>query len=356
MNKKVLTIFTALLLAVVPFGGALAHHEGPPGGPSSGQGPGGPKGPEGPKGPGGPPQVAPTPTTPTTPLPANGLPYTEPLGHVVEGTVNSFDYGKHGELKGLYLTANDGSLVEVEVDDDEAGAVTALVSPGSRIQAIGELEIKKHGERELEAWTLTNLDNGQSLTLEESPFYVEPSETRQGIVHSVEYGKHGEIKGLWLDVNGAWLEIDFPKHEGQRVLAIAPVGGSIEVMGEYDVKRHGEQEIDAWTITNLNSGESITIDGPDYQPNPTTVTGTVNSLEYGKHGEVKGFWIATSDSPWLEVDFHDAYGGNIAALVVAGMNVEITGELEVESDGEREINAWQITDTGSGQTITMPVD
>lgn len=199
---------------------AFAHHKGGPP-------PGGPGGPQG-----SPSQGPPPPSSETPP----DREYV-----TIGGQVADFDYGKHGERKGLFLT--DGT--EVKFGHDAGEAVAAVVQPGDTVTVDGERKVTRHGDVHVKAFVVTNDATGGHWT---------NLVALVGDVTDWDYGKHGEIKGFFLPDG---TEVKFPHHLADEVAAVVQPGDEARVDGEQKVGRHGERHVHALTITNTATGATV---------------------------------------------------------------------------------------------------
>lgn len=83
--------------------------------------------------------------------------------------------------------------------------------------------------------------------------------TLTGVVRAFSYGPGGEVDGLVLDQN---LVTHFPPDQSGRVSPIAPVGTRVRVRGWAHTGPAGDRVVDAETITNRETGASISTAGP----------------------------------------------------------------------------------------------
>lgn len=150
--------------------------------------------------------------------------------------------------------------------------------------------------------------------------------TASGVIGYVEYGRHGEMKHAWLE-DGTKLEL--PKHDTRFAPHITQ-GATVTVEGFEEFGRQGEYEIEVHTLTAPDGTVVSVID---------TRTVTVGYVEYGRYGELKGFF----GTDGLEVDFPRARAEEVADLIVEGTVLEVTGIGEYKPHGEYEVNAYLIS-------------
>lgn len=215
------------------------------------------------------------------PGPKSSSPPPEPVSSTVQGTVTAFEYSdKSGQLKGFYI---DGAT-EVKFPPHEAGNVAAIVSEGSQVEVSGDLRTGKHGETHLKAWTITNLDSGQSVTMGSAgpagpgsagpppapsgtpPAGPPPAPANaeltavDGTLTSFEYSdKSGHLKGFWMDTANGVVEVKFPHHQADAVTAVVADGSQVQVTGRLHTGPKGDTHLKAETIENQHTGQSVTI-------------------------------------------------------------------------------------------------
>lgn len=277
----------------------------------------------------------------------------------VDGTLGSFRTGTNGETNGFFLGTNPGST-EVGFPASVSSQVTAIVSVGSTVRVSGCLHTSPSGSTRLEAQTITNTQNGQTVTVGSSP--PEPptctSTTVQGTLVEFVTSPSGSVRGFDLNTNPGTLEIRFPPHVSSQVTAIVAVGNSVSVTGCTHTGPMGDTHFNAQTITNTQTGQTVTVTSPPSPPTPptqptcTTVTrtGSVSSFRAGRGGN--GFFIGTGSGA-VSVEYPPIYSNQIRSIVSVNSSVSVTGCERTGPRGEVKLEAQTVTNTQTGQSVTI---
>jgi hypothetical protein len=168
-----------------------------------------------------------------------------------------------------------------------ADRFSAIVAPGDRVQAVGQIETGPAGDTHLEVQTVTNLRTNDSRENDALPPGPGPrrrplpppppgprpgidpaaaaSQTLEGTVRSLTTAPRGEIDGAVLD-NGT--VIHWPPHLADRFSAIVAPGDRIRVAGRMETGPAGDTHLEVQTATNLRTNASASNDvaGPPLPP------------------------------------------------------------------------------------------
>lgn len=205
--------------------------------------------------------------------------------------------------------------------------------------------------------------------------------TIQGTLTSFEYSpKKGHLNGFYVDTGSGVIEVKFPHHEADNVTAVVSVGSLVEVSGDLHTGKEGDSHLQARTITNLDSGQSVTIGStgpsapspggpppptggpppPTQEPPPppadaeiTIIEGTLTGFEYSpKKGHLNGFWLDTA-SGMVEVRFPHHQADAVTAIVSVGASVRVSGEMHTGPKGDTHLKASTIENLDTGQSTTI---
>jgi hypothetical protein len=255
-------------------------------------------------------QTPPPPPGPRAPPPPRGLrlwgpPPPPPPGPppmaaasapttTVAGGVRSLSYGPAGDVNGVILDQG----IEVHVPPDQANQLNSIAPIGSRIQASGWIHTGPLGDTHVDAMTITNLNTGSTASFQTPPpppgpgappppgpaglnasllptpvssvaapppmapqpgLGVSASSPDGGIigtVRSFNYGPSGEVNGLILD-NGTVAY--FSPDQSNQVTTLVQVGSRVRVRGWVRQGPAGNALLEAETITNRKTGNSILV-------------------------------------------------------------------------------------------------
>jgi hypothetical protein len=205
----------------------------------------------------------------------------------VQGSVRSFSYGPAGDVNGIILEPG----TEVHVPPDQATQLNSLAPVGARVQATGWLHEGPLGDTHVDATTITNLNNQNSLNFQTPPPPLDPEAppppnanpgapppppvppsvgpsavlgpttlgtdaTITGVVRGFNFGPAGEVNGLIL--SGGTV-VYFPPDPGNQVTLLVHPGARVRVRGWVRQGPAGNELLSAETITNRATGSSITL-------------------------------------------------------------------------------------------------
>ena len=207
----------------------------------------------------------------------------------VQGSVRSFSYGPAGDVNGIILEPG----TEVHVPPDQATQLNSLAPVGARVHATGWLHTGPLGDTHVDATTITNLNNQNTLNFQTPPpppdpgappppnanpaepppapppvpSSVDPSAvlgpatlgtdaTITGVVRSFNFGPAGEVNGLILSEGTV---VYFPPDQGNQVTLLVRRGMRVRVRGWVRQGPAGNELLSAETITNRATGNSITL-------------------------------------------------------------------------------------------------
>jgi hypothetical protein len=146
-----------------------------------------------------------------------------------------------------------------------------------------------------------------------------------GNVENYLLNREGLVDGLLLD-NG--IQVKFPPHMSDRLIEIAQPGTEISVQGEPGVPTNYGQEIKAYSIANVATGETVVEQPPMYkQPrgyreyNNLSETGNVEHWLVGRRGEIKGMILSSG----TQVKFPPHVGERLAFMVSENAEIEVEG-------------------------------
>jgi hypothetical protein len=273
----------------------------------------------------------------------------------LQGTLNSFTTGPGGQAEGFNLYTNPG-IVQVKYPPHLGGQVAAIVGVGTTVSVTGCLTSGPRGKSHLHAQTITNTQSGQAVTINQPgappPPPVCTTTTIEGSVAGYRTAPHGEIDGVLLNTNPGQIEVRFPPHHGLQVQALGGLGTTLRVTGCAHTGPAGDTHFQAQTITNPQTNESVTVLPPGACATTTTFQGTVSSLKYAPHGEVDGLFLNTG-SGLLEVRFPPHTSSQVLSIIGVGTAISAAGCEKVGPRGDRHLKAQTITNTTTGQSVTI---
>jgi hypothetical protein len=169
----------------------------------------------------------------------------------------------------------------------------------------------------------------------------------KGTVTRYTLTPRGDVDGLLLSEG---TEVHFPPHMStQLVYAIKP-GDAVTVRG---LKAYSMPLIDALTISNDASGQTVVDRGPDRGPRAiawadqlTSTQGRVQAVLHGKHGEVNGAIL--EDATILRLPPAEAQ--RFAAFLTPGQSINAQGNGRVTALG-RVINVQTIGQAGMQYSV-----
>lgn len=182
--------------------------------------------------------------------------------------------------------------------------------------------------------------------------------TQQGQLKQFLINPRGDIDGLIL-ADGT--EVNTPPHLSEQLAATFKPGDSINVAG---LRAASLPLIQAVSLTNVQSGKTVTDEGPDRAGGPRppappapgaerngdSLQGQIVQLLHGPRGDVNGALL--QDGTALRLPPHEAL--RLQALLKPGANVAARGELIANAQGR----ALQVSalgaDANSLQTLDTP--
>ncbi len=159
-----------------------------------------------------------------------------------------------------------------------------------------------------------------------------------GNIQSYLLNREGLVDGLLLD-NG--IQVKFPPHLSERLIEIAQIGSQISVQGNPGVPTNFGQEVKAYSIANVATGERVVEQPPlNKQPrgyreyNSLTATGNVEQWLVGRRGEIKGMILSSG----TQVKFPPHIGDRLAFMAQDNAEIEVEG-FGIENDYGKVIEA-----------------
>lgn len=278
----------------------------------------------------------------------------------VEGNLTSFRTGPRGETNGFFLSTTTGSR-EIGFPPHLSTQVRAIVAVGDQVRVTGCVKNSPSGSK-IEAQSITNIATGQTVTT--APGGPPPPATCQavtfaGTLTAFRTAPRGETDGFFVNNGTSSTEVKFPPSFGSQIRAILAVGDAVSVTGCLRTGPAGDTHIQATTITNTATGQSVTITAPGPPPpGSCTVTetraGTLTAFKTTPSGQnTDGFFLTTSTGS-LEVRYPPTFSSQVNAIVAVGSSVSVTGCLRTGPAGDTHLKAATITNTVTGQTLTIP--
>lgn len=168
-------------------------------------------------------------------------------------------------------------------------------------------------------------------------------ESLTGTVQAFNFAPKGEIDGLLLDVDGKTVQVNIPPDKGPGVERLVGLSIAVVVGPEPKVADHpkGDHPVHKFIAFQGESAEAK----PPHKPEPKRaheghgheepieVSGTVERLNYAKHGEANGVVLNTGDFVHLKPD------GMKAAALKVGQEVSARGKATPSQSGKRAIEA-----------------
>jgi len=179
---------------------------------------------------------------------------------------------------------------------------------------------------------------------------ADAAQSEKGVVERFTTAPRGEIDGAVL-AGGA--TVHWPPHVGERVRQFVATGDRIEVVGNRETTPEGINVLEAQSIENLRSGDSLEVaDYPPGQPGPgpragrgrgaageRTVKGEIRSFTTAPRGEIDGAVLA--DGTVIHWPPHLA--GQYTALADQGDRVRATGGWETGPAGDTHFEVTSLT-------------
>jgi hypothetical protein len=164
--------------------------------------------------------------------------------------------------------------------------------------------------------------------------------------------REGLVAGLLLD-NGT--QVKFPPHLSDRLLEVAQSGNKISIMGTPGVPTNFGQEVKASSITNVETGETLT-EEPPLSPKPAlgyknynslTSTGNVEQWLVGRRGEINGMILSSG----TQIKFPPHIGDRLALIAQDNSEIEVEG-FGVKNDYGTVIEAKMLQVDGEPLSVT----
>jgi hypothetical protein len=278
----------------------------------------------------------------------------------VEGNVTSFRTGPNGETNGffLFLSTASGSR-EVKFPSHLSAQVRAIITLGDDVRVTGCAKSGPGGSK-IEAQSITNIDT--ELTVTNAPGERPPpvpcqSTIFSGTLTAFKISPKGQTDGFFVTNGTSSTQVKFPPSYGSQIRVILAVGNAVSVTGCLHTRPAGDTRIHAEIITNTQTGESVTISPPEPPGTCTateTRTGTLTAFRTTPSGQsTDGFFLNTGASS-LEVRYPPYVSNQVMAIVSVGGQVIVTGCLRTGPAGNTRIHAQTITNTSTGQSLTIP--
>ena len=156
-----------------------------------------------------------------------------------------------------------------------------------------------------------------------------------GTVESFNISPKGTYDGFLLRTEQKVLQFNFPRFWAARIAEIAPVGSKVEAYGEPDGdKRPREHVVHQLSVLKAKGG-TINLDNGNAHA-PVHVNGTVERINFAKHGEANGAILSGGDFVHLR-----PRGAKAVSLEI-GQMLDVVGECRPSSLPSKVIEAFTV--------------
>jgi hypothetical protein len=170
--------------------------------------------------------------------------------------------------------------------------------------------------------------------------------TIRGIVRGLNFAPRGEVEGLLLDVDGATVQVNFPRDRADAAAQLVGREVAIDVGPEPAASRHPQGDHPVHQFLELREGGDavrIGLEAHDGRE-PIAVRGTIARLNYAKHGEPNGVVLDSGDFIHLKPEGMKQVGLRV------GQEVEVKGRGAIPAPRAAAVEA----DVVNGVEITRP--
>jgi len=156
-----------------------------------------------------------------------------------------------------------------------------------------------------------------------------------GTVESFNISPKGTYDGLLLRTKQEVIQFNFPRSWAARVIEIAPVGSTVQASGEPDGdSRPRDHAVRHLSVLKTN-GDTLEVD-PANSHQEVQLSGTVERINYGKHGDPNGAIINGGDFVHLRPR------GAKAISLQLGQVLDVVGETRPSSLHAKVIEAFTV--------------
>jgi hypothetical protein len=156
-----------------------------------------------------------------------------------------------------------------------------------------------------------------------------------GTVESFNISPKGTYDGLLLRTEQEVLQFNFPRFWAARIAEIAPVGSEVEASGKPDGdKRPREHMVHDLAVLKAN-GSTLNVENGNAH-GQVHVSGTVERINFAKHGEANGAILSGGDFVHLR-----PRGAKAVSLEI-GQMLDVVGECRPSSLRSKVIEAFTV--------------
>ena len=147
----------------------------------------------------------------------------------------------------------------------------------------------------------------------------------EGVIRDFNLSPKGTIEGVLLDTKAGVVQINFAPDDVPRGLS---AGQAVEIVVETDhhAKKHPEGNHPVFQFVSMHGREKE-------EDGPVRVSGTVQKLNFARHGEPNGVILDTGDFIHLKPDGMKRHGLKV------GQHITAEGDARPTTTGHRVIEA-----------------